>query len=134
VERNCKTPTFEQFRALCRLKKAGVRELVLEFEGCHDSGFFSDVVVLPKDWRLHKEYQPELELALQYLASNLRMYEGYISFVDEGCNGALRLNLQNSLPEFHLLVYVPYKSGRAVKNVTGEVKPATEVERLLGES
>ena len=134
MEKNCKTPTFEQFQALCSLKKAGVMELVVEFEGCNDSGFFSNMTVLPKDWRLHTEYQSELQLALQYLESNLELYEGYISFSDDGCKGALRLNFQKSVPELRLMVYVPCRAWRVARNFTSEVRPSTEVERVLSEA
>ena len=133
MEKSCKTPTFAQFQSLCKLKKAGVRELVVEFEGHYDSGFFSDMLVLPKDWKLHKKYQLELQLALQYLESNMELYDRYISFTDDGCRGALQLSLQKDLPELRLLVYVPYRSLRVAKNFSSEVRPATEVEMVLNE-
>ena len=118
-----------EYNALVRLKKAGVRCLIIEFSGSGDDGYYNDMDILPSPQKTYKELTKDIKTLEEYL-HYLLLREHRINFNDEGCSGYIYCNLD----EFFLEIYIKFPTQVEKVRERHDLAPLHEMEGLIAET
>jgi len=124
------TPTLEEYRALVRLKKSGVKALVVSFSGAGGNGSYDSIDFYSNTTIDRSKIAENLEVAEKYLYRNLDTRHDF-SFDNEGCRGRIKIYLTEEQFEMTLGTQVPVWEDNLF--VREELTPSSEIEQLASE-
>jgi len=124
------TPTLEEYRALVRLKKSGVKALVVSFSGAGGNGSYDSIDFYSNTTVDRSKIAENLEVAEKYLYRNLDTRHDF-SFDNEGCRGRIKIYLTEEQFEMTLGTQVPVWEDDLF--VREELTPSSEIEQLASE-